>query len=239
MPPSSPRSVEVPSSLTNATGDHITDPINIRREYHNEFQHRLRKREIKSGLEDYESLQNKLCMARLKAASKVKTPDFSINEVKHAVSELKFGKCSDPTGLIRKVFKNAGDALLHSICDMANSVKRSKTIPLEWSKIWIKTLKKKKGSFKKLNNYRGIFIVPILSIIFEKLLKNRITTTLKQHLSNFQNGGAKGKGVVDNLFILRALFNHAKYFNKELWLTFYDIEKCFDSLWLEDCINSL
>ena len=31
--------------------------------------------------------------------------------------------------------------------------------------------------------------------------------------------------------------------NKELWITFYDIEKCFDSLcdslWLEDCINSL
>ena len=25
---------------------------------------------------------------------------------------------------------------------------------------------------------------------------------------------------------------------KELWLTFYDIEKCFYSLWLEDCINS-
>ena len=234
-----PHSVEVPSSLTNATGDQITDPINIRREYHNEFQHRLRKREIKSGLEDYESLQNKLCMARLKAASKVKAPDFSINEIKHAVSELKSGKCSDPTGLIREVFKNAGDALLHSICDMANSVKRSKTIPSEWSKIWIKTLKKKKESFKKLNNYRGIFIVPILSIIFEKLLKNRITPTLKQHMSNFQNGGAKGKGVVDNLFILRALFDHAKYLNKELWLTFYDIEKCFDSLWLEDCMNSL
>ena len=58
-------------------------------------------------------------------------------------------------------------------------------------------------------------------------------------MSNFQNGGTKGKGVVDNLFILRALFDHAKYRNKELWLTFYDIEKCFHSLWLEDCINSL
>ena len=31
------------------------------------------------------------CMARLKVASKVKTPDFSINEVKHAVSKLKTG----------------------------------------------------------------------------------------------------------------------------------------------------
>ena len=58
-------------------------------------------------------------------------------------------------------------------------------------------------------------------------------------MSNFQNGGAKGKGAVDNLFILKALFDHAKYLNKELWLTFHDIEKCFDSLWLEDCINSL
>ena len=58
-------------------------------------------------------------------------------------------------------------------------------------------------------------------------------------MSNFQNGGSKGKGVVDNLFILRALLDHAKYLNKELWLTFYDNEKCFDSLWLEDCINSL
>ena len=122
---------------------------------------------------------------------------------------------------------------------MANSVKRSKAIPLEWSKIWIKTWKKKKGSFKKLNNYRGIFIVPILSIIFDKIFKNRITPTLQQHMSNFQNGGSKGKGVVDNLFILRALSDHAKYLNKELWITFYDIEKCFDSLWLEDRINSL
>ena len=49
----------------------------------------------------------------------------------------------------------------------------------------------------------------------------------------------KGKGAADNLFIIRGIINHAKYLGKELWLTFYDIEKCFDSLWLEDCINSL
>ena len=49
----------------------------------------------------------------------------------------------------------------------------------------------------------------------------------------------KGKGAVDNLFILRGIVNHANYLVKELWLTFYDTEECFDSLWLEDCINSL
>ena len=58
-------------------------------------------------------------------------------------------------------------------------------------------------------------------------------------MTQFQNGGIKGKGVVDNLFIVRGIINHATYLNKELWPTFYDIEECFDSLWLEDCINSL
>ena len=127
----------------------------------------------------------------------------------------------------------------NSVLDMMNSIKTSKILPLEWSKTWITTIKKKKGSFKKLKNYRGIFLVPILSIIFEKLLKNRINKLLQQNISKFQNGGMKGKGVVDSLFILRATVNHAKYLNKELLITFYDIEKCFDSLWLEDCINSL
>ena len=49
----------------------------------------------------------------------------------------------------------------------------------------------------------------------------------------------KGKGAVDDLFILRGIINHANYLGKELLLTFIDTEKCFDSLWLEDCINSL
>ena len=49
-------------------------------------------------------------------------------------------------------------------------------------------------------------------------------------MSKFQNGGVKGKGVVDNLFVLRGLIDYSNYLVKELWITFYDIEKCFDSL---------
>ena len=120
---------------------------------------------------------------------------------------------------------------------MVNPIKKSKYNPNQWNTVWIGTLKKKKGTSKKLDNYRGIFIVPILSIIFEKLLKYRLSNTLQENISKFQNGSMKGKGGVDNLFVIRGIINHAKYRGKELWLTFYDIEKCFDTLWLEDCIN--
>ena len=73
----------------------------------------------------------------------------------------------------------------------------------------------------------------------KSFFKNRITPTSMQHMSHFQNGGSKGKGVIDNLSLLRALIDHSKCMDKQLWTTFYDIEKCSDSLWLKDCINSL
>ena len=116
-------------------------------------------------------------LIRLIACQDNCSPDFTLTEVRQAVSELKSGKCVDPMGYIREVFINSGDGLLLYLLDMINVIKKSKIIPLEWSEMWIKTLKKKKGSYKTLNNYRGIFIVPIISVIFEKLIKNRIMDT--------------------------------------------------------------
>ena len=77
--------------------------------------------------------------------------------------------------------------------DMFNRIKKSKTFPLDWNKMYVQTIKKKNGSMKKLNNYRGIFLVPIMSLIFEKLLKNRIIPTLKQHMTSFQKGVSRAK----------------------------------------------
>ena len=234
-----PRNKEIPLSILDRHDNLLTDSINIKNEYRTEFQCRLRKREIRSDLKWYESFQNHLCQLRIKACRSSISPNFSLDEVKHSVGEPKLGRSADPTGMVREIFKKFGDGLLYSLVEMVNTIKASKNRLSDWNKIWIRTLKKRKGTFRKLNNYRGIFLVPILSIIFEKLLKNRISDTLQQNISKFQNGGMKGKGVVDNLFILRGIIDHANYLGKELWLTFYDIEKCFDSLWLEDCINPL
>ena len=71
------------------------------------------------------------------------SPDFTFDEIKRAVHELKDGQCNDPTGLICEVFKNSGDGLLLPILAMANSFKNSKVFPHSWSELWIKTLKKK------------------------------------------------------------------------------------------------
>ena len=78
-----------------------------------------------------------------------------------------------------------------------------------------------------------------VSIIFEKLLKSRVTPLLEKNMTKFQAGGIKKQGSCGQVFVPRDQIDHSKYLKKELWITFYDIEKCFDSLWLEDCINTL
>ena len=80
----------------------------------------------------------------------------------------------------------------------------------------IQTIMKKTGSKRKLGNYRGDFLVPVASLIFEKLWKNRISPHLEQNMTKFQTGSVKGKGVVDNLMILRGIIDHVKYLGQEL-----------------------
>ena len=139
-------------SLTDPAGNEITELLNIKHEYFREFQNRLRKRDIRPELQDYKRIQNKLCYTRIRKLEKVISPDFTFDEIKCAVQELKGGQCNDPTGLIHEGFKNSGDGLLLSILAMANSIKSSKMVPQNWSELWIKTLKKEKRIIYKSEN---------------------------------------------------------------------------------------
>ena len=76
-------------------------------------------------------------------------------------------------------------------------------------------------------------------LTFKKLLKNRIVARLKHRMTQFYTRGVNGKRVADKLCMFRAHIDYCRYLKREVWITFYDIEKCFESLWLDDCIVSL
>ena len=146
--------------------------------------------------------------------------EFALEDAERAISELKEGKCSGPAGLIREVFTRSGKCMILSVLEMMNLIKQHQVLPFEWSNIWIRTLKKSKRPIKILNNYRGIFIVNIMSMISEKLLKYRLTPHLQQNMTKFQTDGVKEKGVTDNLFLMRGVIDRAKYLKQEVWFTF-------------------
>ena len=113
-------------SLTDPTGNEITDPLNINHEYYREFLHRQMKRDNRPDLQDYGRIQNKLCYNRPRESEKVISPDFTFGEIKCAVQELKGGQCIDPTGLICEVFKKANSIKSYLIIGVKFGSKYSK-----------------------------------------------------------------------------------------------------------------
>ena len=132
----------------------------------------------------------------------------------------------------------AGDGILLPLLDIYNAVKNSKHPPKQWNDVIITIIYKNKGSRKSLVNYRGIFLASIVSKVFERLIKNRIQSSMEK-ISLCQAGSKVNRGPPDNIFILNAVIDHAIYLGKSVHITTYDFEQAFDSLWLEDCILSL
>ena len=199
-----PKCNRVAQCIVNSFGNEITDEGSICEEYRREFIHRLRKRAIGDDLKDYELLNNTLCKTILLNAKSDISSEFTLQELGNVLKGLKRGKCIDPAGFKREMFINGGQMLTQSLLAMANSIKNKASTPLQWNKMYVQTLKKKNGSVRKLSNYRGIFLVPIISIIFEKFLKNRVTPLFERNMTKVQTGGVKN-------MIGRFLLKYAKY----------------------------
>ena len=99
---------------------------------------------------------------------------------------------------------------------------------------------KGKGERASLDNDRGIFILSILRMIKDCLIYNNIYETVDKNMSDSQVGGRKKRSIRNHLFIIYSVINSVlQKESKPVDLQFYDVKKCFDSLWTEECGNDL
>ena len=128
----------------------LTDPQNIILAYRNEMFRRLQKRLIKADIKDYVSAMNQLCRHRLHKARSTHSPDFSLSELEDAISELKEGRCIDPTGFVREIFTRAGTGLVQFNVTMINMIKKKWKVASRWAEMYICTLYKQNVLWKEL-----------------------------------------------------------------------------------------
>ena len=127
------------------------------------------------------------------------------------------------------------DGILQPLLQVLNIIKVKREIPETWRRVLITMIYKNKGSRLNLEKYRGIFLTVIVSKVFERMLQARMKPNLDK-VSLFQGGSRTKRGAADDLFLLRSSIDHSKYMNKSIYLTTYDFQQAFDSLWLQDCI---
>ena len=202
-----------------------------------EFERRLENRKPHPDWVKYTEETNNVIRRWLLTNDSDESEPFQLNELSGVIKTL---NNSSPgiDGYPASLFKQAGEGVLSSLLEVINAIKRTKDIPEQWDLVKIIMIYKKKGSKKVLKYYRGIFLTIVISKIFEKLIKDRIEVKLSK-ITILQAGARRNRGGPDNVFLLRGCIDHHLFTKQSLFITAYDFEQAFDSLWLEDCVLSL
>ena len=230
------RKDQVMSTIVKEDGVEVEGEKGIVQAYQDEFVKRLANREPAPGWEEYTTETNTVVRNWLLGDSQ-SSPPFSPDELDKVLATLNEDSSPGVDMYPPKVFTKAGAGVLTSILSLCNRVKELRSIPEQWEFVRIVTIYKQKGSRKKLKYYRGIFLAIVMSKIFEKLVKNRIEGNLQQ--INLLQAARKNRGPAESVFLFRGTMDHYKFTGKSLYVTAYDFEQAFDSLWLEDCLLSL
>ena len=120
-----------------------------------------------------------------------------------------------------------------SIQYIFNAIVQENKIPKQWTCMKIKTINKK-GSKMVMDNKRGLFLPNVLSKVFESVID--LLTNETVCMSEYQCGGQKERGTVDNMIMMRAVIEYNTRLNKKTFCYFADAYKCFDKLWLKNCL---
>ena len=134
-----------------------------------------------------------------------------------------------------------GSDLSEAVLNCMNNIKDQQVFPDCLQDCNITSLYKNKGSRKNMNNnYRGIFRVNILRSILDRLIFNDEYEGIDKNLTDSNVGGRKERNIRDNIFVINAVINSIKSGKEKACdITVYDVEKCFDALWAQECINTL
>lgn len=151
-------------------------------------------------------------------------------EIEEAIKNKKNGKST--TDLKNEILKGGGTEMVDMIKPLMDYFWDNETVPEQWNEGNITTLWKGKGDREKLSNHRGITISSSISMIAEEILNNRVLSTMK--FTQAQGGGKKGGATSDHLFILKSIIEYAMKMRKRIFLTFYDVQKAYDRVEVDD-----
>ena len=122
---------------------------------------------------------------------------------------------------------------------MMNKIKLVLLIPEKLQLSNVSTIYKGKGSKRDVINLRGIFKLPIVRNILDKLVYYEDQEVICKGMGQFQVGNHRKRSIRDHSLVVHAVINDARTFKISIDLQFFDIKQCFDSIWLQEGINDL
>ena len=166
-----------------------------------------------------------------------------MEDLEAALKELKAGKCRDPEGLIREIFKDEvlGDDLKKSLLILFNKIKETQKFPAFMQLANICAIYKGKGDVNDLESDRGIFLVSIFRTIIMKMIYKEKYPIIEESMSDSNIGARKNKNIRNHIFVVNSVIHDilSRKSNKQIDITVLDYKQMFDSECLFECMNDL
>ena len=124
--------------------------------------------------------------------------------------------------------KSGGYILKSRIYDMLIKIWNSEQIPEEWTEGICPIYKK--GDRRECSNYRPITLLNVVYKIFAILLHNRLCKMVEHKIGEYQTGFRPNRSTIDNIFIIRQIYEKCHEYNIELHNVFVDFMHAFDSV---------
>ena len=228
------------TSMKNEEGEIIENPEEILKVYKDFYQKLLSGREMTTDEgKQIEEMVEKYTEELLKKAEREPMKPFTEEDYKEMKKSLKNRKAPDTQGWRYELIKHAGEDLEKSIFMMINELATNMVVVVEWEDMTIKSIGKPKGDQRRMKNKRGLFLTNIISKAMEKMIKNRTKPNIEKGMSPFQCGGVRMRGIGDNLLLVNIIIEEYRNEDEPLYILFADLEKCFDQLWLKDCVREI
>ena len=142
---------------------------------------------------------------------------------------MKDGKSADENEISAEHLHNAPLTMLVRLSTMFNMMLKHSYIPHQFRRgFMIPLVKDHSGNHSSTNNYRGITISPIISKLFEHILKLIFFESLATNEHQF--GFKKKSSTVHALHCLKSTVNHYVTNGSRVFCTFLDASKAFDRL---------
>ena len=233
----------VPVAKKNKSGKIITDHKELKHLYLDTYIQRLRNRPIKQDFNEIKNIKEDLFNERLELSLKKKSEPWKMSNLEKVLKALKKDKARDPNGWSNELFMDgiAGSHLKASLLDFLNKMKEKNIIPDFVRLADVATIYKGKGSKNELINERGIFIVTIIRSILMKLIYSDFYKIVDKSMTDSQVGARKGKNIRNHIWIVNGVICDILSSKTKIPvdIQIFDYKQCFDSLWLQECLNDL
>ena len=131
--------------------------------------------------------------------------------------------------------KEGGDEIVKILSILFNRIEREQIILTQWRQTAIKSIYKGGNKTYRSESKRGIFLVNIISKVYE-LVKITQNEKINSKMSKIQVAARRERSAMDNLIIMNIIIENQSPQKLNTYMFFADAVKCFNKLWLKDCL---